>query len=328
MRRRDFIVGLGGATAWSVAAQGQRADRMQRIGILVSADESDSETKDRLDSLKQALEVLGWFEGRNLRVDYRFASGRPDRFQLLAKELVALNPNTILAHTTPIAKALKRESSTIPIVFNSTSDPVGSGLIASLARPGGNLTGLLLYEEGIIGKWLAMLKEVAPNLARAAMMGNPETTPFDYFIGSARVVAPSLAIEVLPSPVANAADIERSIESFAQMPSGGLVLVSSTTNFLNRNLIIDLAARHRLPTVYPDQSYVMAGGLMSYGVDMIEHWRRSAYFIDRILRGDKPSDLPVEAPTKYETVFNLKTAKAVGLTIPETLLATADEVIQ
>jgi putative ABC transport system substrate-binding protein len=223
---------------------------------------------------------------------------------------------------------LQRETSTIPIVFISVSDPIGSGLIASLARPGGNLTGLLLYEEGIIGKWLAMLKEFAPNLVRVALMGNPEETPFDYFLRSAEVVAPSLAIELLPSPCAGAADIERSIESFAGTPNGGVILLPSSTNILNRELIFGLAARHRLPAVYFDSFFVAAGGLMSYGVDTIEFWRQSVYFVDRILRGTKPADLPVQAPTKYETAVNLKTANALGLTVPPGLLVAADKVIE
>ena len=234
----------------------------------------------------------------------------------------------ILAHSTYVTEALQQETHTVPIVFVTVSDPIGSGFIASFARPGGNLTGMLFYEEGIAGKWLAMLKEIAPHLARAALIANPKTTPYDYFLRSAKAVASSLAIELVPSHVETAADIERAIVTFARVPDGGLVLPPDSTTSLHRDLIIELAARHRLPAVYPARFFVAAGGLMSYATDQVDMFRRAASYVDRILRGDKPADLPVQAPTRYETAVNLKTVKALSLTVPPNLLLAADEVIE
>jgi ABC-type uncharacterized transport system substrate-binding protein len=329
MQRRKFITLLGGAAAaWPLAAHAQQADRVRRIGVLMGFAEDDPETKARLAGYRQELERLGWSEGRNIRIDYRFAVGSPERFQALAKELVSLQPDLIFASTTPVVAALQRQSRTIPIVFVNVSDPIGSGLVASLARPGGNLTGLLLYEEGITGKWLAMLKEIAPQLARAALIANPKSTPFDYFVRAAEARASSLAVKLVPSPAENAADIERVIESFAREPNGGLVLLPNSESVLHRDLVIALAARHRLPAVYPYRFFVAAGGLMSYDTDLVDQYRQAASYVDRILRGAKPADLPVQAPTKYETVLNLKTARALGLTVPPGLLVAADEVIE
>jgi putative ABC transport system substrate-binding protein len=327
MRRREFITLLGGAaTTWPLVARAQ-AEGMRRIGVLVGDTEDDPETKARLAAFRQGLERLGWSEGRNVRMHYRFAADNPDQFRPLAKELVSLQPDVLLAYATPVAAAFQRESRTIPIVFVSVSDPVGSGLVTSLARPGGNLTGLLLYEEGITGKWLAMLKEIAPGLSRAALIADPRRTPYDYFVRSAKSVAPSLAIELAPSPVENAADIERVIGSFAREPNGGLVLLPGTP-IKHRDLFIALAARHRLPAVYYYRFFVTAGGLMSYGTDLVDQYRQAASYVDRILRGTNPAELPVQAPTKYVTTVNLKTAKALGLTVPPTLLVRADEVIE
>jgi putative ABC transport system substrate-binding protein len=329
MRRREFITLLGGATAaWPFAARAQQPDRLRRIGVLMGFLEDDPEMKARLAGYRQELERLGWSEGRNIRIDYRFAVGSPERFQALARELVSLQPDLIFASTTPVVAALQRQSRTIPIVFVNVSDPIGSGLIASLARPGGNLTGLLLYEEGITGKWLAMLKEIAPQLARAALIANPKSTPFDYFVRAAEARASSLAVKLMPSPAENAADIERVIGSFAREPNGGLVLLPNSESVLHRDLVIALAARHRLPAVYPYRFFVAAGGLMSYDTDLVEQYRQAASYVDRILRGAKPADLPVQAPTKYETVLNLKTARTLGLTVPPALLVAADEVIE
>ena len=300
---------------------------MRRIGVLIGLAEDDPETKTRLTAFRQGLERLGWSEGRNVRIDSRFAPAGTGQEQALAKELVATQPDVILAHTTQVAAALQRESRAIPIVFVNVSDPIGAGFIASLARPGGNLTGVLHYEASIAGKWLAMLKEIAPRLTRAALVMNPVGS-YDYFLRSTEALAPSLAIELVPSPVENAADIERAIESFARVPDGGLVLPPDATTTVHRDLIIALAARHRLPAVYPLRVFVAAGGLMSYGTDQVDMFRQAASYVDRILRGDKPADLPVQAPTKYETVVNLKTAKALGLTVPPGLLVAADEVIE
>jgi putative ABC transport system substrate-binding protein len=328
MKRREFITLLGGAAvAWPVAARAQ-SGLVRRIGVLMGLAEDDPQTKARLAGFRQGLERRGWLEGRNIRIDYRFAASSPDQYQPLAKELIALQPDVILAHSTPIAAALQRESRAIPIVFVSVSDPIGSGLISNLARPGGNLTGALFYEESITGKWLAMLKEMAPRLARAALIANPKTTAYDYFLRLSKAIAPSLAIELVPSPVETAADIERTIVAFARVPDGGMVLPPDSTTSIHRDLIIELAARHRLPTVYSASFFVEAGGLMSYGTDQVDMFRLAAFYVDRILRGDKPAELPVQAPTKYETAVNLKTAKELGLTVPPGLLVAADQVIE
>jgi putative ABC transport system substrate-binding protein len=328
MLRREFITLLGGAAAaWPLAARAQQGERMRRIGVL-EGQADDPEIKARHAVFRQALERLGWSEAHNIRFDYRFAHARAEQTQVFAKELVALQPDVMFATSTAAAAALHRESRVIPIVFVGISDPIGSSLIASLARPGGNLTGLLLYEASITGKWLAMLKEIAPRLARAAFLANPKTTPYDYFLRAAAAAAPSLAIEVVPSPVANAADIERVIEAFARVPNSSLVLPPDLTTNVNRHLIIGLAARHRLPAVYADRVFAAAGGLMSYAIDRVDMYRQAAPYVDRILHGDKPADLPVQAPTKYETIINLKTAKALGLTVPSALIVAADEVIE
>jgi ABC-type uncharacterized transport system substrate-binding protein len=325
--RRQLITLLGGAAAWPLTARAQQAERMRRIGVLVVYPEDDPEIRERLAAFHQTLERLGWSEGRNVRIDSRFAPAGAQA-QAFAKELVALQPDVIFGNSTPVAAALQQETRAIPIVFAGVSDPIGSGFITSLARPGGNLTGLLLYEESIAGKWLAMLKEIAPPLAPAALiMGNPKT-PHDNFLRAAEAVAPSLAIDVLPSPVGNAADIESAIDAFAREPSGGLVVLPSPLTVVHRDLIIALAARHHLPAVYPFRPFVTAGGLMSYGTDLVDLFRRAASYVDRILRGANPVDLPVQTPTKYETTINLKTAKALGLTVPPGLLVAADKVIE
>jgi putative ABC transport system substrate-binding protein len=327
MRRREFIALVSSAAAWPLAAHAQQGERMRRIGVLVASAEDDADIQGRLAGFRQGLERRGWSNDR-IRFETRFAAGRGDQFLVLAKELVALHPDVILAHSTPVAVTLQRESRAISVVFVSVSDPVGSGLVASLARPGGNMTGVLQYEAGITGKWLAMLKEIAPRLARAAFLANPKTTAYDFFLRSTEAVAPSLAIELVPTPVETAAEIENAIETFARVPNGGLLLPPDSTTLLNRNLIVSLATRHRLPAVYPFRVFVEAGGLMSYDTDQVDLFRQAAFYVDRILRGDKPADLPVQAPTRYETLLNLKTAKAISLDVPPSLLVCADEVIE
>jgi putative ABC transport system substrate-binding protein len=327
MRRRTFITLLSGAATWPMAAWAQQADRVRRVGVLTGDTEHDPVNKARLAAFRQEIKRLGWSEGSNVRIDYRFAANNPDQYQALAKELVSLQPDVLLAYATPVAAAFQRESRTLPIVFVSVSDPVGSGLVTSLARPGGNLTGFLLYEEGITGKWLGMLKEIAPGLSRVALIANPKRSPYDYFVRSAKSVAPSLAIELVPSPIEHAADIERVIGSFARQPNGGLVVLPGIPTD-HRDLVIALAARHRIPAVYYSRLFVAAGGLMSYGTDLLDQSRQAASYVDRILRGANAADLPVQAPTKFETIINLKTAKALGLTIPPGLLVAADEVIE
>ena len=329
MKRREFITLLGGAAAaWPLAVRAQHSDRVRRIGVLIGYAEDDPETKARLAALREGLEKRGWSEGRNVQIETRFAAGSADKYVSLAKELIATRPDVILAHTTLVATALQRESRVIPIVFVNVSDPIGSGFVAGLARPGGNFTGVLQYEAGVVGKWLAMLKEIAPRLDRVALVANPKTTPFDYFLRAAETAAPSLAIKMVPSPVATAAEIEHAIDTFAGAPNGGLLLAPDATVILHRNLIITLAAKHKLPAVYPFHFMVVEGGLMSYGTDQADAFRLAASYIDRILRGDKPSDLPVQAPTKFETTLNLRTAKALDLTVPPGLLIAADEVIE
>ena len=327
MKRREFIAGLGGAATWSFAADAQ-PQQLRHIGVLVVSAKDDPDTDARLAGFRQGLERLGWIESRNIRIDYRFADSQADRFGPLAKELVALQPEVILAHSTPIAAALQRESRAIPIVFVSVSDPIGSGFIASLARPGGNLTGLLLYEEGITGKWLAMLKEIMPSLGHVAAIGNPKTTPYDYFLRSARSAASSLAIEVVSNPVESGPDIERAIQSLARVANSGLLVLPDSTNIAHRDLLIMLAAQHRLPAVYFARPFVVAGGLMSYGTDVVDAFRQAASYVNGILRGASPADLPVQAPTKYETTVNLNAARALGLDVPPSMLVRADEMIQ
>jgi putative ABC transport system substrate-binding protein len=295
LKRREFITLLGSAAvAWPLAARAQQGERMRRIGVLIGYAEDDPETKSRLAAFRLGLAKREWSEGRNINIDYRFGASA-GQHQVLAKDLVALQPDAILAHTTLVAAVLQRETSTIPLVFVNVSDPIGSGFIASLGRPGGNLAGVLHYEPGIVGKWLAMVKEIAPRLARATLLGNPKTTPYDYFLRAAEAAAPSLAVEIVPSHVETAADFERSIESVARVPDGGLVLLPDATNVAQRDLIIALTARHRVPAVYPFSFFVAAGGLMSYATDQIDMFRLTASYVDRILRGDKPADLPVQA---------------------------------
>ena len=276
----------------------------------------------------RGLNGWGGWQGRNVSIEYRFAAGQPAAFQALAKELVSLELDAILAHSTPIAAALQRETRTIPIVFVNVSDPIGSGFIANLARPGGNLTGLLLYEEGMTGKWLAMLKEIVPRLENVAAIGNPKTTPYEYFLRSAKAAAPSLTIKIEPSAVENAGAIERAIQFVAREPNGGVLVLPDSSNIAHRDLLIGLAAQHRLPAVYFARLFVAAGGLMSYGTDVLDAFRQATSYINAILRGAAPSELPVQAPTRFETALNLKTAKTLGLAVPHSLLLRADEVIE
>ena len=326
--RRAFIAGLGAAAAWPMVGHAQQPERMRRIGVLVASGEDESDIQARLAGFRQGIEKLGWSQGRNVRIDTRFAAGRADQYQVLAKELVALQPDVILAQSPSITAAVQRESRAIPIVFVSVSDPIGAGFVANLARPGGNITGMMQYEAGITGKWLAMLKEISPRLARVALVGNTKTTAYDYFLGAAEAAAPPLAIELESRRVETATDIEGAIGAFVRAPNGGLLLLPDSTVTSNRDLIIALAAHHRLPAVYPFRFFVTAGGLMSYGTDQVEILRQAASYVDRILRGTNPADLPVQAPTKYETTLNLKTAKALDLDVPTSLLARADEVIE
>ena len=330
MRRRDFVSLIGGAAAaWPLSARAQEpGDRMRQVGVLEETAEDDKERNSQFAEFREGLARFGWVEGRTVHTEHRFAAADAGRYQPLAKELVALQPEVILAVSTPVTAALQRQTSTIPIVFLGVSDPIGSGFAANLARPGSNLTGIMLYEEGIAGKWLAMLKEIAPRVARVALVAGPKTTAYDYFVRNAEAAGSSLDIEIVPTPVAGATDIERGIEAFSRAPNGGLLLPSDGTTIVHRDLVIALAARHNLPAVYALRMFVTAGGLMSYGIDLGERFQQAASLVDRLLRGAKPMDLPVQTPTKYQTVLNLKTAKTLGLTVPPGLLVAADEVIE
>ena len=327
MKRRQFLGVLGGATAWPLAAIAQQAGRTSRIGFLV-AQEHDPDMRSRISGLKQGLDRLGWKDGGNVHIDYRFGDGKPAMFEALAKELIALQPNLVIAQTPPVVAVMRRVAGPIPIVFVDVSDPIGPGFVASLARPGGNLTGVTSFEPGIVGKWLAMLKEIAPSITRVGLLGNPKTTSLDYFWQAAVQAAPSLSIELVLREVTTAADIENAIGGVATTGNAGLIFPPNSTLALHRDLIIALPTRLRLPAVYPFPIFVEAGGLMSYSTDFVYNYRLAASYVDRILRGAKPADIPVQAPTKFETVLNLKTAKAMGLTVPPGLLVAADQVIE
>src|SRR5262249_7806847 len=313
--------------AWPIPVLAQQGERIRHIAILMGLAENDLETKERLAKFKKEMEKLGWSEGHNLRIEVRFAPAGTQAAEL-AKELVARQPEVILAHSAQVADALFRQTRTIPVVFVNVSDPIGAGFIVSLAQPGGNFTGVLHYEVGILGKWLAMLKEIAPNVTRAALVGDPKGAVYNYFIRAAQTAGRSLAIELVPAPVENAADIDRTIESFAGVPNGGLILPPDITTITHRGLVISLAAKYRLPAVYPFRLFVAEGGLISYGTDQIDMFGQTASYVDRILRGAEPADLPVQNPTKYETALNLKTAKALGFTVSPGLIVAADEVIE
>jgi putative tryptophan/tyrosine transport system substrate-binding protein len=329
MRRREFITLLGGAAAWPLSARAQRPDQIRRVGVFMGLAEDDPDSKPRLGAFRQGLEKLGWSEGRNIHLDVRFAlPANEQQVQMLVKELLALSPDVIVAQSTAPTAAFRRESRNVPIVFIAVGDPVGAGFIANLARPGSNLTGLTLYEGSVAGKWLAMLKEIDPRVTRAAFIINPKTSSFAHFAREAETKAQSLGIELALSTIENAGDIGRVVESFASLPNGGLVLPPDATTTANRDLVVALAARYRLPAVYAWRQFVTAGGLMSYGTDFVELFRQTASYVDRILRGSSPAELPVQAPTRYQTVLNLKTAKALDLTVPAGLLVAADEVIE
>jgi putative tryptophan/tyrosine transport system substrate-binding protein len=332
VRRRDFIkVICVSAAAWPLTARAQLGDRMRRVGVLMASDENDPQTRGWLSSFMQGLAELGWTDGRTVRIDVRWAAGSVDRMRTFAKELVELQPDLILADTTPVTAALQRETSTIPIVFVLVSDPVGAGFVVGLARPGGNITGFTTNIEGAAfgGKWLEMLKEIAPRVTRVAIMFNPDTAPGGgaYFLGPFETAARSLAIEPITSRVGSDAEIETVIASLGR-EQAGLVIMADSFMLVHRGTVISQAARNHVPAVGADfPMFAREGGLLSYGSNLSDIFRRAAPYVDRILRGAKPGELPVQAPTKYELVINLKTAKALGLTIPDKLISTADEVI-
>jgi putative ABC transport system substrate-binding protein len=333
IKRREVIALLGGAAAapatlWPLAARSQQPERMRRIGVLMSLTADDPEGQARLTAFLQGLQQLGWTDGRNVRIDSRWGAGDSDRSRRYAAELVALAPDVILASGTSTMGPLLRATRTVPIVFTQVTDPVGAGFVDSLARPGGNATGFTLSEYGISGKWLELLKEIAPRVTRVAVLRDPDMAAGSGQLGAIQSVAPSFGVELSPVNVRDAPEIERAVAAFARSPNGGLIVSASGLAIVHRDLIITLAARHRLPAVYFARYFVTDGGLISYGSDNIDPHRRAAGYVDRILKGEKPADLPVQAPVKYELVINLKTAKALGIEVPPMLLARADEVIE
>ena len=329
IRRREFVSLLGGAAvAWPLAADAQQGERMRRIGVLMNFAEDDSQSQVRVASFLQGLQELGWTVGRNVQIDYRWGVGDADRNRRNAAELVALAPDVILTSASAVTAALQQTTRTVPIVFVNVVNPVGAGFVASLARPGGNATGFTPFEYGMSGKWLELLKQIAPGVTRAAVLRNPIVASRSGQLGAIEAVAPSFRVELSPVSVRDADEIKRAITAFARVPNGGLIIVGAPSVAIHRDLIVALAAQHRLPAVYPYRLYVAGGGLISYGPDVVAPFRRAAGYVDRILKGEKPADIPVQAPTKYELAINLKTAKALGLEVPPTLLARADEIIE
>jgi putative tryptophan/tyrosine transport system substrate-binding protein len=329
MKRREFIALIGAVTIVSSnIVFGQQSGHVPRVGVLTGLSEDDPETQARVEAFRQALRDLGLQDGNNIHVDYRWGAANPDEAARNAKELIGLNPDVIFAATTPAVAALVRQTRTIPIVFVQVGDPVGQGFVASLARPGGNMTGFTPYEFSLGGKWLEILKDIAPQVARVALVFNPDTVPYAGFVHSAEAAASSLAVHAVPAPIRSPSEIEMAIKAFAQEPSGGLILFPDVSTAAHRKRIIELAAEYRLPAVYGLLFFATDGGLVAYGPDSVEPYRRAATYVDRILKGANPGELPVQAPTKYELIINVKTAKALGLTVPPSLLARADEVIE
>jgi putative ABC transport system substrate-binding protein len=327
MTRREFITLLGGTAAtWPLVARAQQGERMRRIGVLMSVAADDPEAPARVGAFSQGLSELGWTIGRNVRVDYRWFAGDTDVARKYAVELVALAPDVVLASGTVGVTALQQATRSVPIVFTLVADPVGAGFVASLARPGGDVTGFMLYEYSLSGKWLELLKQIAPRMARAAVLRDQTNPAGIAQFGIIQALAPSLGVQVSPLNVRNANEIESGIATFSRTANGGLIVTGSAAATIR--LAAKLAAQYKLPAIYANRVGVTGGGLISYGPDRVDQYRRAAGYVDRILKGEKPADLPVQAPTKYELVVNLKTAKTLGLTVPDTLLATADEVIE
>jgi putative ABC transport system substrate-binding protein len=329
MRRREFITLLGGTAVWPLAARAQQSDRVRRIGVLDAGARSDPEAQGQVSAFEGTLRTLGWTDGRNARIDWRWADGEFDRMQASAKELVALQAEVILAFGgAPVLRALLQETRRIPIVFTGVSDPVGQGFVESLARPGGNATGFTLYESSLGKKWIELLTRIAPRVRRIALVFNPQTSSAALYLPSIEAAAMSFAVQLVKTPIRDSAELEGAITALGREPGNGLMFVPD--NFINahRELITGLANRYGLPAVYPGRFQTSDGGLLSYGVDLLDMSRRAAGYVDRILKGANAADLPVQQPTKFELVINLKTAKALGLTVPDTLLALADEVIE
>jgi putative tryptophan/tyrosine transport system substrate-binding protein len=328
MKRREFITLLGGATAWPLAARAQQGERMRRIGVLMNLAEHDPEPQARLTALREGLQKLGWTEGLNIRIDYRWAT-EAKLLQLVAKELVALEPDLILANSTPATESLLQQTRTIPIIFANILDPVASGFVASFPRPGGNATGFINHEPTIAGKWLELLKEIAPRVNRVAFLFNPATVPLaEYYLNPFKAAAASFAVEAIAAPVHDMSELESVVAAHARESNGGFIAMPDSFLSAHRAEVTALAARNRLPAVYPFRFFTEVGGLLSYGNDLVDNYRRAATYADRILKGEKPGKLPVQAPVKFELVINLKTAKALGLDVPPLLQQRADEVIE
>jgi putative tryptophan/tyrosine transport system substrate-binding protein len=328
MSRRDFIILVGGGASWPLAATAQQGERMRRIGVLMSTAADHPEGQARITALLQGLQQLGWTDHRNVRIDVRWTAGDAERLRKYAAELATLAPDVIVTGGASYVAALQQATRTVPIVFAFATDPVGGGLVASLARPGGNVTGFTLFEYGSSAKWLEVLKQIAPRLTRVAVIRDPSLPTGTGQLGAIQSAAPSFGVELSPVEVRNVAELERAVAAFAHAPNGGLIVQASPLATVHRELIITLAARHELPTVYFDRHFVTGGGLISYGPDQVDQYRRAAGYVDRILKGEKPAHLPVQAPVQYELAINLKTARALGLEVPPTLLATANEVIE
>jgi putative ABC transport system substrate-binding protein len=328
MRRREFIALVGAVVGSPVALRAQQAERMRRIGVLMSVAADDPESPARLSAFVQGLQELGWIDGGNVRIDTRWGSGEAERTRIAAAELVALAPDVILAVGGTVVGPLLQVTRTIPIVFTQTTDPVGAGFVASLARPGGNVTGFTLLEFGTSAKWLEILKEIAPDVTRAGVIGDPTLPAWMGQFSAIKTVAPSFGVELHAIDVRDAGEIERAVTALAHGPRGGLIVTGTAVAVVHRKEIVRLAAQHKVPAVYFQRFFANVGGLISYGPDSIEPHRRAAGYVDRILKGEKPADLPVQAPTKYELIINFKTAKALGLTIPQSILLRADEVIE
>jgi putative ABC transport system substrate-binding protein len=330
MRRREFITLLGGATVtWPLAARAQQPDRMRRIGVLMGFPESDSQAQSFIAAFRDGLQKLGWTDGRNIRIDTRWPGFDAESRQRFAKELVALQPDLILSHTTPTTAALLQETRTIPIVFATVTDPVGSGFVPSLARPGGNVTGFTLVEPTMAAKWVELLKEIAPRVNRVAMLFNPATATYaDYFLTPFKAAAASFGVAAIAAPVRDMSELESVVAAQAREPNGGLIVMPDSFTDTHREEITSLVARYHLLAVYAYRFFTEHGGLLSYGADLRDNFRRAAYYVDRVLKSEKPADLPVQAPTKFELVINLKTAKELGLTITRDFVLIADEVIE
>jgi putative ABC transport system substrate-binding protein len=330
MKRREFILALGGTAAtWPLAARAQQADRVRRIGALMSYAESDPEAQARLAAFRESLRSLGWIEGRNINVETRWATASAELIQRFAKELVALQPDVILSATTPTTASLRQQTLIIPVVFANVSDPVGSGFVASLSQPGGNTTGFINLEASMAGKWLGLLKEIAPQASKVAFVFNPTTAPYaEYYLNPFKAAARSLGVEAIATPVSDSSGLESAIAVQARDLKGGMIIMPDSFTTARGSEIISLADRYRVPAIYPYRFFAELGGLVSYGNDQLDNFRRAATYVDRILKGAKPSELPVQVPVKFELVINLKTAKALGLDVPPALLARADEVIE